>query len=484
MTNDVYINGAWQSGEGNAFINVCPSSGVVVYNGHAASARQVSLAVGRAKAAQPAWARLPQADRNTILRNYATALKSRKEQIAHAISQDMGKPIWESRAEANAMAGKVDISIKALEERAGERTTPAGFGTAHLVHRPHGVMAVLGPFNFPGHLPNGHIVPALLAGNCCVFKPSEQAPSVAIVMADAFEAAGLPQGCLSIVQGEAGTGKDLLEADINGVLFTGSVETGLLFHGMFAGRPEVMLALEMGGNNPLIVWEPCEVKAAANLIFQSAYITSGQRCSCARRLILPDTDFAEAILDELCRLIDTVKIGPWNNEDVFMGPLASIRAAQNALTFQDRLMDAGAIGIKPLKAHNLGPAYVTPGIIETGHLQGLADTELFGPLLQVQRVATLDEAVSVANATKFGLAGGLICDASETWEKLHPEMHAGILNWNRPTTGASSALPFGGPGHSGNFRPGAYYAADYCAWPQASQLAQTAVAAPVPGLMS
>lgn len=482
MYQDVYIDGKWHQGNGKAFENICPSTGQTVWSGHAASASQVTDAIFKAKKAQAIWSARSQTERNNILRAYAKALNNRSGAIATAISRDMGKPLWEARTEAAAMAGKIEISIRALEERAGESQNDVAFGAARLIHRPHGVMAVLGPFNFPGHLPNGHIVPALLAGNVCVFKPSEQAPSVAALMVDAFEEAGLPNGCLSIVHGKRSTGKALLEGDINGLLFTGSAEAGLWFHRMFAGRPEIMLALEMGGNNPLIVWDPCSVEAAANLILQSAYITSGQRCTCARRLILPDTPFADYVINSVTELIKKINIGPWNQNDIFMGPVVSSQAAEAVITFQSTLLKHGGKAIHLAKQHALGATFVTPGLIDITDLKQRNDREIFGPLLQVQRVQTLDDAIAAANDTKFGLAGGLICDDPDIWEAVHIRLCAGILNWNRPTTGASSALPFGGPGHSGNFRPGAYYAADYCAWPQASQLASTAIPLPVHGL--
>ncbi|MEP6343103.1 MAG: succinylglutamate-semialdehyde dehydrogenase [Maricaulaceae bacterium] len=482
MHNDVYINDQWMKGHGKAFSNSCPSTNTIVWEGHAASADQVKIAMSAARIALQGWSKRPQSERNEILVNYANALKDRKEEIATAISQDMGKPIWESRIEANAMAGKVAISIRALEDRAGTQEAETAFGGTRLVHRSHGVMAVLGPFNFPGHLPNGHIVPALLAGNVCIFKPSEQAPSVATIIADAFKEAGLPHGCFSIVQGERYTGQALIEADIDGLLFTGSVETGLHFHSYFAGCPEFMLALEMGGNNPLIAWEPLDPNAAASQIFQSGFITTGQRCSCARRVILPNTPFADEVIKALVKLTETVKIGPWDGEDNFMGPLVSVRAAEQAVAFQDDLISKGGEVVKALIRKDAESAFVTPGIIDVTHTANRADHELFGPLIQLIRVETIEDAVAEANATRFGLAGGLLCDDQAVWELAREHMKAGILNWNRPTTGASSALPFGGPGHSGNFRPGAYYAADYCAWPQASQVAEEAKIIPMPGL--
>src|SRR5690606_13941532 len=227
-------------------------------------------------------------ERTAIVRAFAKVIERRGEEIAGAISREMGKTLWDAKGEVQAMIGKVEISIRAQAERAGEKLEKAAFGATALSHHPHGVLAVFGPFNFPGHLPNGHIVPALLAGNCVLFKPSELAPGVGALMVEAWQEAGLPAGVLNLLQGGRETGAALLDSHgLNGVLFTGSAQTGALIHKKFAGRPDVVLALELGGNNPLIVWPPVDAKAAANLIVHSAFATSGQRCSCARRLIVP-----------------------------------------------------------------------------------------------------------------------------------------------------------------------------------------------------
>jgi succinylglutamic semialdehyde dehydrogenase len=368
------------------------------------------------------------------------------------------------------MVAKIAVSIKAQSERAGEHSLPAEFGHLDLSHRPHGVMAVFGPYNFPGHLPNGHIVPALLAGNTCVFKASELAPSVAPLMMDAFRAAGLPPGCVNLVQGGRETGGDLLEADINGLLFTGSEHTGRMFHHFFAGRPEVILALEMGGNNPLIIWEPTDVEAATEIAIQSAYLTTGQRCSCARRLILPKGRFGDLVVESIAERARHLAIGPWSDDDAFMGPLVSAHAAIQAVTFQNKLIASGARAILPLEQKDINLGFVSAGVIDMSDAAPM-DEEMFGPLLQVYRADDIDQAITLANATRFGLAGGLVCDDLPTWNLVKSRLRTGILNLNRPTVGASGQMPFGGPGASGNFRPGAFYAADYCAWPQASQVA-------------
>jgi succinylglutamic semialdehyde dehydrogenase len=335
-------------------------------------------------------------------------------------------------------------------------------------------MAVFGPFNFPGHLPNGHIVPALLAGNTCVFKPSELAPSVAKLMIDCFEAAGLPPGVVNVVHGGRETGGALLDADINGLLFTGSAGTGTAFHRHFAGRPEVILALEMGGNNPLIVWDADDVEAAADIAAQSAFLTSGQRCTCARRVFVPDTAFGKSVTDAIVERARGLKIGAWDEDGIFMGPLVSEHAARSAVDFQTMLSKAGGKPLRRLKRMDRGGGFVTAGVIDVTDASSIPDEELFGPLIQIQRVKDFDTAIARANDTRFGLSGGLISDNDALWLQAHNEMRAGILNRNRPTAGASGNMPFGGPGLSGNARPGAYYAADYCAWPQASQVSDKA----------
>ncbi len=474
MADGVYVNGKWSGGSGPVFHNSCPATGDTVWEGAAADPAEVEAAVASARQAFAGWSRTPQSERTRVLEAYADEIAKRADLIAETVSRDMGKALWESRSEAATMKAKVSVSVTAQVDRAGSWFEEAAFGSAHLTHRPHGVMAVYGPFNFPGHLPNGHIVPALLAGNTCVFKPSELAPGVAAIMADAFAAAGLPDGCLNIVHGGRETGGALLNAEINGLLFTGSATTGVFFHKHFAGRPEVILALEMGGNNPLIIWEPADIEAAADIAAQSAFLTTGQRCSCARRVILPEGPFGDAVVDAIVERAKGLKIGAWDEDGIFMGPLVSEQAAANATEFQATLSKKGGKSLRRLKRMDRGGGFVTAGVIDVTEASDIPDEELFGPLMQIIRVRSFDDAIARANATKYGLSGGLISDDDALWIRAHRDMRAGILNRNRPTAGASGAMPFGGPGLSGNFRPGAYYAADYCAWPQASQVSDKA----------
>lgn len=484
MADGVYIDGKWRAGGGAVFSKTCPATGELVWEGSSADGRDVAEAVISARKAFAGWSRTSQAERTAVMERYAEEIGKRAGAIAETISREMGKALWDAEGEAATMKAKIAVSIAAQKERAGEKTEGAAFGASRLTHRPHGVMAVFGPFNFPGHLPNGHIVPALLAGNTCVFKPSELAPGVAALMAACFEAAGLPPGCVNIVHGGRDTGGALIDQDINGLLFTGSAATGIYFHRHFAGRPDVILALEMGGNNPLIIWEPADVDAAADIAAQSAFLTTGQRCSCARRIILPEGRFGDAVAEAIVARARGLKIGAWNEPGIFMGPLVSERARQQAIAFQDAILGHGGKALLPLSGMDRGGGFVSPGVVDVTGAEDVPDEELFGPLMQIIRVGTFEEAIARANATKYGLSGGLVCDDDARWQTAYAEMRAGILNRNRPTAGASGAMPFGGPGLSGNFRPGAYYAADYCAWPQASQIADTAARLSAPGFPS
>ena len=253
-----------------AFASIDPATGDTVWEGPASTGSEVEQAAARARAAFPDWADRPRQDRIDAVKRYQAVLKARAPEIAEAISRETGKPLWETRTEATAMQGKVDISIRAYDERTGERTSDTGFGRATLRHRPHGVAAVLGPFNFPGHLPNGHIVPALLAGDTVIFKPSEETPLTGQLMVECLKEADLPDGVVNLVQGGRDVGAALLDQDIDALMFTGSGAAGAHFKRHFADNPHVILALELGGNNPLVVWDAADAEAAAGIILQSA----------------------------------------------------------------------------------------------------------------------------------------------------------------------------------------------------------------------
>ena len=251
-----FINGEWLAGSGAELATIDPATGKQTWASKEATAQDVARACAAAHAAFDAWALTPLAERIAICTRFRDLLKENAEELALLISAEVGKPLWESRTEVTTMANKVDISVQAYGARTGETHNKVADGEAVLRHRPHGVFGVFGPYNFPGHLPNGHIVPALIAGNTVIFKPSEYAPRTAIKTVQLWQQAGVPAGVINLVNGGRDTGVALGQNTlIDGVLFTGSSQTGAALHKQFGGQPGKMLALEMGGNNPLVVWD-------------------------------------------------------------------------------------------------------------------------------------------------------------------------------------------------------------------------------------
>ncbi|WMY72686.1 succinylglutamate-semialdehyde dehydrogenase [Buttiauxella selenatireducens] len=465
-----WINGQWISGQGEALQKHNPVNGDLLWEGVAADAQQVEQACNAARAAFPAWAKRPFAQRQAIVEKFATLLEANKEALTVTISQETGKPRWEAATEITAMINKIAISIKAYHTRTGETHTEMPDGAATLRHRPHGVLAVFGPYNFPGHLPNGHIVPGLLAGNTLVFKPSELTPLIGEKVMKLWQQAGVPEGVLNLVQGGRETGQALAQQPgLDGLLFTGSANTGYQLHRQFAGHPEKILALEMGGNNPLIVEKPEDIDGAVHLVIQSAFVTAGQRCTCARRLLVKQGAQGDAFLNRLVEVAARIRPDAWDaSPQPFIGGLISVQAAERVLTgWQEHIARGGKPLLEP-KLIKAGSSLLTPGIVELTGVANVPDEEIFGPLLTVYRYADFDQAIAMANDTRYGLASGLISPHREQFDQLVLEARAGIVNWNKPLTGASSAAPFGGVGASGNHRASAWYAADYCAWPMAT----------------
>jgi succinylglutamic semialdehyde dehydrogenase len=451
-----------QARSDRAFRSINPSTGETVWEG--TEAPNIDATVDIARKASHEWAALTVDQRIFFLHAFAERLKSDREGMAQIISAEVGKPHWEALTEVDAMINKIPASVQAFADRRKPSASETAGVRSATRFKPHGVVAVLGPFNFPGHLPNGHIVPALLAGNTVLFKPSELAPGVAERTAAHWRRAGLPDGVLQLLQGGRTVGEALvIHLGIDGIFFTGSSHVGKSMRRALADHPEKILALEMGGNNPLIVHETTNIPAAVYHTIQSAFLTSGQRCTCARRLIVPTGSAGDAFIDALAVAIKHIRVGPpAMDHEPFMGPVISDAAAIRLLAAQTELH-----GKPIIEMESIGPrlAMLSPGLIDVTDVMGRADEELFGPVLQVIRVPDFGAAIIEANRTKYGLSAGLLSDNIDHYETFYRQVRAGIVNWNRPLTGASGSLPFGGIGASGNHRPSGYYAADYCSYP-------------------
>lgn len=467
----VFTNQKWEKGQGPSFTSENPATGEIIWKGCSASEEDVNRAVQNAKKAFKGWSSLTLDERSQYLDQFGETLQNNYLALAETISMETGKPLWESRQEVISMINKIKISLEAYGRRCSGIIQDQPHARSITRHRAHGVIAILGPFNFPGHLPNGHIVPALLAGNTVVFKPSEYTPLVAEQMIKYWEMSGLPPGVINLVQGGPDTGKALIfHPDVNGIFFTGSFKIGKWISDALSHQPQKILALELGGNNPLIIGQISDLKTASYLTLQSAYLTTGQRCTCARRLIIPDGELCNKFIHTLTEMIDSISIGPYTDiPEPYMGPLISEQQVHYLLKIQSNLAASGGIHLKKMRhLTDLGPAFISPGLIDVTDIAHIPDEEFFGPFLQVIRVKNFDEAIQEANRTKYGLAAGLLSESKEEYAQFYKEIEAGIINWNTQLTGASSAAPFGGIKCSGNFRPSGYYAADYCSYPVAS----------------
>jgi succinylglutamic semialdehyde dehydrogenase len=448
-------------------ISTEPATGATYWRGPVSD---VEAEVALARTAGPEWSARPLTVRMETLRRFVNVVRQKADALAECIARETGKPMWEARTEVESVINKVEISIRAYADRTRQRRLEGNLGARTAIrHKPHGVMAVLGPYNFPAHLPNGHIVPALLAGNAIVFKPSEKTPATGKMLVDLFHAAGVPTGVLRLVIGGVEEGKALVShPDVEGILFTGSARTGISLNRQFADQPGKMLALEMGGNNPIVVWDTPDIATAAILVVQSAYLSAGQRCTAASRLIVRDGMHTQ-LVEEISKLASRLIVGePFADPAPFMGPVIDNDVAENLQESFLTLMMKGGVPIIQLVRPIEGRPFLTPALIDMTDATERPDVELFGPILQMVRVPDFDAAIEEANATRYGLSAALIGGTPQQYDRFWANVRAGVINWNRATNGAPSAAPFGGVGLSGNHRPSAYYAADYCAYPVVS----------------
>jgi succinylglutamic semialdehyde dehydrogenase len=476
-TGKHYIDGHWIEGSGAAFSSINPCNNQTIWHGHHATQAEVAAAFEAARHKTHTWGSLSLDTRIDYLEKFAACVQTQSEQLTTLISLETGKPYWEAATETTAVIQKVKLSIQAYHERTTPHTTAISSdkSTQSLRYKPHGVVAVLGAFNFPAHLSNGHIVPALLAGNTVVYKPSEYTPYVAECVMQCWHDSGLPEGVLNLVQGHAETAHALIDTPIHAVCFTGSYQTGVQIHQQLNSRPDVLLALEMGGNNPLIIDDKINnIPAAVYNTLLSAYLTTGQRCTAARRLMIPNTATGEQFLEAL--FIATKKLviaGPDHETTPFMGPLIHPNQALKQINAAKNLITLGATPLLEMDAIETNSAFLSPGILDMTAVHHPPDEEIFGPLIQLYTYQDFSEALQLANNTKYGLSAGLFSNNQAHYELFYQTIRAGLINWNRPTTGASSSLPFGGIGQSGNHRPSAYFASDYAAYPIASIEAKT-----------
>lgn len=453
-----------------------PATGAVIWQGPIGDA---AAEVAVARAAWADWAARPLAFRAETLRRFANLIRARADAITDRIARETGKPLWDARSEPEAVLARVDAAIAAYGERTGQRRLEGNLGVrTALRHKPHGVLAVIGQSSFPVQQAADHVIPALIAGNAVVLKPSEHSPVAARLLVETLVEAGVPGGVVRWLPGGPDVGRALAaDPGIDGLLFSGSTDVGLGLARQFAEMPGRMLTLAMGGNNPIVVWDAADLHAAAVIVVQSAYLSAGQRCAAARRLIVRDGQHAP-LVEAIVKIVDRIIVGePHSQPTPFMGPVIG-NAAADAL--QEAFLDLMMKGGQPLRRLDRpidGRPFLTPALIDVTNVQRRPDVELFGPILQLVRVPDFEAALAEANATRYGLSASLVGGSPQLYDRFWATVRAGAINWNRPTTGSPATAPFGGLGLSGNHRPGSYYAADHSAYPVISTEVEQARAA-------
>lgn len=461
-----YINGEWNISKGVSFDSISPVDSTVVWSGKIATTAELNTCVSAACAVREQWENTPTEVRYEYVRRFAALVKENIDEIAKLIAQEVGKPFWEAKTEASALVGKIEPTIDAYEYRNKELLRPMANGSiSKTSFKPLGVIVTISPYNFPAHMANGHIIAALICGNCVIWKPSEKCPMVAEKIMEIWDEVGLPRGVINMVQGDGMVGEYFCKEErINGVFFTGSYHVGDKIRRTCDTTK--MCALEMGGDSPLVVWDVDNIEAAVVATIQSAYITSGQRCSSARRIIVKNDASGEAYINKLIEYVKHIKVGkPFDEEQPYMGPMKDKHLVDAVLSYQDELISLGAKVLIKCEQSALGECFVTPGLIDvTSILSKHINKEIVGPFVRVCRVDNFEKAIEEANNTEYGLAAGIFTDKKELYDVFFSKVRAGLINWNQQLTGASGMAPFGGIKNSGNYRPSGYLAVDYCVY--------------------
>lgn len=468
----VYIDGEWHkmSPSEKSFATENPFTGEKVLEVHPADVAQVDQAVESSHRAFLSWRALSHQARADHLMRLKEALVERKADIGAAITQEMGKVLREGLLEAGACASKIDLTLGEAAQRVAD-VHPPGLAGGHYTYRPHGVMAVIGPYNFPIHLANGHIIAALMMGNTVVFKPSSVTPLVAQIYTECIDKAGLPKGVFNLLPMTRQAGDRLVtHPKVKGILFTGSWPVGLHFKRLTLEDPNKILALEMGGKNSVIVADDAHLEQVVAEVVTGAFLTTGQRCTGTARVICTPRHF-DTLTERLAKAAQLIQSQDPSKEETFMGPLAS-RSALRSYRREVEKADQDK-ALKTLVGFREGDGVC--GVGASLHLMEHYNPqheylreEVFGPALTIEKVADLDEAFTRSTHNDYGLSFSLFSESRKNYERALVEVPSGIVNWNRATNGASGRLPFGGVGKSGNHRPAALFAPEYCSYPVAS----------------
>ena len=452
-----YVNGQWiDSASGKTVENLNPANtGDVIGTIEVASRDEARSAVEAAFNAFRAWKQTSAPTRGKIIAKAARLMEERKEELAAAVTREEGKTLAEARGELTRAINVVEFCAGESRRMVGETIPselPANF--AYTIKEPHGVVACITPWNFPVAIPVWKIAPALVAGNTVVFKPATLTPATAVLITEIFNDAGLPPGVLNLVLGSGSEAGDEIvnHPAVKAISFTGSTETGLKLYAQVAPRG-VKVQAEMGGKNPVVVLEDCDMALAVESTAQGAFGSTGQRCTATSRAIVVD-NVADEFVKKIVERAKSFRLGAGDDANTDIGPSVDEGQFNTVLKYIDIGREDGAellCGGKRAEGDGLENGwFVEPTVFDrVTHDMRIAREEIFGPVLSVLRVKDFGEAMMVANDSDYGLSSSVFTNDTNMVYRFVDEIETGMTHINSPTTGGEAHIPFGGVKHTG-----------------------------------
>ncbi|WP_284009056.1 aldehyde dehydrogenase family protein [Haloarcula pelagica] len=461
-----YVGGEWvPSDAGETFETVNPATGDTVATVHRGSASEIDRAVTAAREAAADWRALSYIDRAAFLWEIYHELRERTGELGAMVSRECGKEISEGRADVVEAAHMVELAAGNARHPHGD-VVPSEVASkdSYMRRRPRGVVGCITPWNFPVAIPFWHMATALVEGNTVVWKPAEQTPYCAQIVAEMFDDTSIPDGVFNLVQGYGDAGNAVVEDDrVDTVLFTGSAQVGHSIDEAIGGRPGRNACCEMGGKNAIVVTEHADLDIAVHSAVMSSFKTTGQRCVSSERLFV-HTDVYDAFRERFVDLAERVTVGDPLEEETFMGPLVDREQVEKFGRFNDMVRNAEAtvlvdredLSAEELPAGHEAGFWVGPFVYEVSPDTDLSayHQEVFGPhVALVEYEGDIERAVALQNDTDYGLAGAVV---SEDYRQLHyyrDHAEVGLAYANLPCIGAEVQLPFGGVKRSGSGPP-------------------------------
>jgi len=447
-----FINGKWiESTSGKTIPNINPAdTNDIIGEAQLCTREEAKSAIEAAYGAFKSWKRTPAPARGRILAKMARLMEEHKEELAQLLSHEEGKTIGEARGEVQRGTNVVEFCAGETRRLNGETIQselPANF--AYTIKEPHGVVGIITPWNFPIAIPVWKLAPALAAGNTVVFKPASNTPGTAVRLVELFIEAGIPDGVLNLVIGSGSTVGDEIVSHpaVRAISFTGSTEIGLKMYADVAKRG-IPFQAEMGGKNPVVVLEDCDLDLAVEHTAQGAFGSTGQRCTASSRAVVMEP-IAEQFVEKIVARAKAFKLGPGLDPSSEIGPSVDEGQFNTVLKYIDIGKEDGATllcGGKKAEGDGIENGYfVEPTVFDhvTPDMR-IAREEIFGPVLSVLRVKSFEEAMQVANDTEYGLSSSIFSNDYNSITRFIDEIESGMTHVNSPTTGGEAHIPFGG----------------------------------------